>query len=77
MNYDVTLKALKGIKYRADLADDLGERVDSLSYIIAAILRRLRPDLALIYADQDTVMIADLLAEHGEDGLIEELLGYD
>ena len=52
-------------------------QIDSLSRVLAEFIRRLRPDLALLYSDEDAPMVADLLNEHGPDGLVEELVGLD
>ena len=76
-DYDRAFAALEAkADDRSYMADILGDRVDSYAYLIAELIRRLRPDLALLYADDDTVMVADLLAEHGPDGLVEELTGF-
>ena len=54
---------------------ELQEDINSLSRILAAIIRQLRPDVAVLYADYEATMVADLIAEYGEDGLVEELMG--
>ena len=59
------------------LVSEQDSQIDSLSHILAELIRRLRPDLALLYSDYDAPMVADLLNEHGPDGLVEELLGLD
>ena len=75
-DYDRALAALEAkADDRSYMADVLGDRVDSYAYLIAELIRRLRPDLALLYANDDDVMVADLLAEHGPDRLVEELAG--
>ena len=75
-DYDRALAALEAkADDRSYMAEILGDRVDSYASVLAELIRRLRPDLALLYADDDTVMVADLLAEHGPDGLVEELVG--
>ncbi|MBE7384377.1 MAG: hypothetical protein F6J95_023560 [Leptolyngbya sp. SIO1E4] len=72
MNYDTALEALES---QAVAPDELQDDIDRLARILVALIRQLRPDLALLYVDHDEPMIADLLAEFGEDGLIEELVG--
>ena len=72
MNYDTALEALES---QATEPDELQDDIDRLARILAELIRQLRPDLALVYVDHDAPMIADLLAEFGEDGLIEELVG--
>ncbi|NER83189.1 MAG: hypothetical protein F6K42_27275 [Leptolyngbya sp. SIO1D8] len=75
--YDNALAALESkATAQEDLATNLGNRVISLSYVSAELARQLRPDLTLMYADHDEAMVAALLVEFGEDGLIEALIGY-
>ena len=54
---------------------DLQDGIDRLSRILAEIIRQLRPDIALLYNDYESLMVADLLAECSEDRLVEELMG--
>ncbi|NER82720.1 MAG: hypothetical protein F6K42_24825 [Leptolyngbya sp. SIO1D8] len=54
----------------------LRDEMAQLSGILAEVIRHLRPDLVLLHADDDMPMVADLVAEFGPEGLIEELLGY-
>ena len=59
------------------LVSQQDRQIDSLAQVLAELVRRLRPDLALLYSDHDEPMVADLLNEHGPDGLVEELVGLD
>ena len=59
------------------LVSEQDSQIDSLSRVLAELIRRLRPDLALLYSDHDAPMVVDLLNEHGPDGLVEELLGLE
>ncbi|MBE7384347.1 MAG: hypothetical protein F6J95_023410 [Leptolyngbya sp. SIO1E4] len=70
--YDAALAALEG--QAAEAGEDLQDERDRLARVLAALIRQLRPDLALLYVDHDEPMVADLITEFGEDGLIEELL---
>ena len=54
---------------------ELQESIHCLSRVLAEIIRQLRPDLALLYADYEAKMVADLIQEYGEDRLVEELMG--
>ena len=67
------------LKSQADLIEEqliaFQENIHGLSRVLADIIRQLRPDLALLYADHEAAMVADLIQEYGEEGLIEELMG--
>ncbi|NER83984.1 MAG: hypothetical protein F6K42_31465 [Leptolyngbya sp. SIO1D8] len=76
-HYDAALEALENKAIEIDdPVIDLQDERDRLARILAALIRQLRPDLIVLYADDEVPMVASLLAEFGEDGLIEELIGY-
>ena len=73
--YDDALAALesKATDCQDDSLMDLQDERDRFARILAALIRQLRPDLVLLHVDDEVPMVADLINEFGEDGLIEEL----
>lgn len=64
------------------LASVLSDRLQSRDYLLAKIIRQLNPEWATLYGSygdgeslDDSEFISRLVEHHGEDGVIEELLG--